>query len=442
MPITHTTTPDSTFSAEGRTEWLRAHTLPTADEITFTPSGTGASSRTAQAKLRERVTPEDFGAAGDGTTDDTTSLANALASGAYRLDGAPGATYLISQRLAIGSSNMWLAGNGAILKLKDSTVSTLTNGSMLYANQKTDLVIEGWLVDGNKANNDINDNFGDGMRIQDCQRVKVRNNRVYNTPRDGISILRQIGGDGNDDIAVTDNVVTGAGAASQTTGGEGIIVTEGEWITVTGNTCRGNLLRGVDIETLSTTITNLVVNNNICDGNSNAGISINGATDGTVVGNVCSDNTTHGINLEAGAGVDAQLTVTGNKCSGSTNGIHVKNYQNCNITGNVLHTNTTQVLLEGTNTGTRIRQNTGYVTENSGTATIASGNTSVVITHGLSITPTLDDISVIFGEQGTSDYGRFWISTITSTQFTINVSADPGASNLDLAWRAAKVTAL
>ena len=90
--------------------------IQTADS--FTQSGTGASSRTAQAKLRERVTPEDFGAAGDGTTDDTTSLANALASGAYRLDGAPGATYLISQRLAIGSSNMWLAGNGAILKLK------------------------------------------------------------------------------------------------------------------------------------------------------------------------------------------------------------------------------------------------------------------------------------------------------------------------------------
>lgn len=80
--------------------------------------------------------------------------------------------------------------------------------------------------------------------------------------------------------------------------------------------------------------------------------------------------------------------------------------------------------------------NLGYVTANSGTGSIASGATTAVITHGLSVTPTVDDISITFAEQGSSDYGRWWVSTITSTQFTLNVSVNPGASNLDFGWRA------
>lgn len=73
-------------------------------------------------------------------------------------------------------------------------------------------------------------------------------------------------------------------------------------------------------------------------------------------------------------------------------------------------------------------------TENSGTGSIASGSTTAVVNHGLGVTPAAKDFCIIFTEQGTNAYGRFWISTITSTQFTVNVTADPGASNLDFAW--------
>lgn len=78
----------------------------------------------------------------------------------------------------------------------------------------------------------------------------------------------------------------------------------------------------------------------------------------------------------------------------------------------------------------------GYVTENSGTATIANGNTSATVSHGLAVTPTLDDISVVMGENPTNDPGNIWVDTITSTQFNINCRNDPGASGLDVAWRA------
>ena len=75
-----------------------------------------------------------------------------------------------------------------------------------------------------------------------------------------------------------------------------------------------------------------------------------------------------------------------------------------------------------------------YLFKNSGTSAIASGATTKVIAHGLAETPTLDEIRITWGEQGTSDYGRWWVDTIGAANFTVNVSADPGASNLDFGW--------
>ena len=89
-------------------------------------------------------------------------------------------------------------------------------------------------------------------------------------------------------------------------------------------------------------------------------------------------------------------------------------------------------------TGTVVYRNTGYVTENSGTATIASGATLVNVTHGLSYTPAAADIVVVATNNPTNDPGHIWVDTITSTQFRINCRADPGASGLNLSWSVQK----
>jgi len=45
-----------------------------ADQITYDPAGTGAVATTVQGKLRESVSVKDFGAVGDGVTDDTAAF--------------------------------------------------------------------------------------------------------------------------------------------------------------------------------------------------------------------------------------------------------------------------------------------------------------------------------------------------------------------------------
>ncbi len=82
-----------------------------------------------------------------------------------------------------------------------------------------------------------------------------------------------------------------------------------------------------------------------------------------------------------------------------------------------------------------VRRNVGYVTEASGTATVANGQTSVAVTHGLAVTPVAKDINVVRTNNGGSST-KFWISATSSTTFTITVDVDPGVTTATFAWHA------
>lgn len=80
----------------------------------------------AWVRSRSSITPEDFGAIGDGVNDDTPFLVAALATG-RRVNGkGPGSTYLCRHPLNLNAGQI-LDGNGATLKRPAQAVTTTTS---------------------------------------------------------------------------------------------------------------------------------------------------------------------------------------------------------------------------------------------------------------------------------------------------------------------------
>ena len=104
--------------------------LTSSANITFVESGTGAVTETVQDKLRlGYVYPEDFGAAGNGTTNDTTALQNAINTG-RDVYLAAGKTYLHTTALSVTTNYQWLGGPG-ILKTSGAINSVNVGGSSI-----------------------------------------------------------------------------------------------------------------------------------------------------------------------------------------------------------------------------------------------------------------------------------------------------------------------
>jgi hypothetical protein len=117
-----------------------------AKNVSYTPAGTGAVTTTVQAKLRESVSVKDFGATGDGVTDDTSAIQAALDSGASNIY-IPEGTYNVSSTLNITSS-INLKGNGIIQQTVSGittiyiTVSNVSiDGISVYGNDTTDVYV-------------------------------------------------------------------------------------------------------------------------------------------------------------------------------------------------------------------------------------------------------------------------------------------------------------
>jgi hypothetical protein len=101
------------YSAPQATERYGALIISSAD-ISFLQAGSGAVVRTAQSKMRDVVSVKDFGAVGDGVTDDTVAIQDAL--DAVSAGGAtiyfPAGNYKISKGLSVTKDQTTLLGAG------------------------------------------------------------------------------------------------------------------------------------------------------------------------------------------------------------------------------------------------------------------------------------------------------------------------------------------
>ena len=78
----------------------------------------------------------------------------------------------------------------------------------------------------------------------------------------------------------------------------------------------------------------------------------------------------------------------------------------------------------------------GVTLENSGATAVASGNTSITVTHGLSVQPSEAELLISPTNNPTTDPVYVWIDIIGSTTFNINCKVNPGATGASFQWRA------
>ena len=111
-----------------------------ADILVYTPAGTGAVATTVKAKLDNTLSLKDFGAVGDGVTDDTVAVQAAFTAAAATsglvLTGPPG-NYAITASITV-SSNTRYRGEGAIFLKDYISASGNTNAMFVNSNYADD----------------------------------------------------------------------------------------------------------------------------------------------------------------------------------------------------------------------------------------------------------------------------------------------------------------
>jgi parallel beta-helix repeat protein len=143
--------------------------------VGYTSGTSNSVPRTVQAKLMETISVKDFGAKGDGVTDDTVAINRALTDGAGKEVYFPTGTYSISSTLVI-QSNTRLAGvgqGGSVIKLStgfpaaSAGLANANSGGTPNTYYDNNIEIIGLRFDGN-SNATRTGNFVEFAKTQDC----------------------------------------------------------------------------------------------------------------------------------------------------------------------------------------------------------------------------------------------------------------------------------
>ncbi len=414
----------------------------------------------------------------DGTADDVEIQAaiDALTAGRTRKEKVlligsftTAATLLIPSYTILGLDGKVTLANAANCHM-------LQNSDTVGGN--TQIEVRGGVWDGNKTNqvgnyfwdyfmrvtdltlNDLEvQNFiSDGIHIRiNSHRFIVKNIRTHDNGENGLFITQSNYGRISEVISYSNTagngIMIGHSADSPATkisvtnvvaysnGHNGLLVQNAEDVLVVGE-FYGNTYSGVSVSSSSKNVRLFVKANE----NNQNGVTIAGCAGFSVIGETKNNN--------QGAQADWTLkcgTIVYAAAAASNYGIisvdasdtqavptqYIGIYIEVDATkiviiGNVVFNNTYAQIVNDAGAETLVRNNKGYVTESSGTTTITAAATTVVVTHGLAATPTRVFVSPTL----LSSVTKWWVTTLTSTQFTINVDQVPGVGTATFDWHA------
>lgn len=129
-------------------------TKPTSEQVTFLASGTGASQRTVLDKLRDVVSVKDFGAVGDGVTDDRAAIETAMNAAFGKTLFFPPGIYAMSSASGSAERQIVLTLTNSLRMIGDSATikctSTTHRSHMMYlVAQGNDFSMDGLTFDAN-----------------------------------------------------------------------------------------------------------------------------------------------------------------------------------------------------------------------------------------------------------------------------------------------------
>ena len=315
-------------------------TVP-ASSVTFTQAGTGAVASNVNTKLQEVVSVKDFGAVGDGVTDDTAAIQAAIDSlgnsGGTIL--IPEGTYLISSTLNLTKKTTLTGEGGYFLNQYSDTDFTVGGTTIkLKTGSNTDMLkvqldIASIGVDyrshcsirniqffGNRSEAQSpstrdNNTSGNGIVLSGARYVTLENVIVTKCAEDGIAVQSHDYGSG----LISSNNLHIKGCSVLSNYGKGISAAGGDSVML-GCSIGYNGSSGISVSGFG------LINNCLVWDNLGAGVFIASTVEAPVlVGNKIYDNDLSGINIGS---TDGRAVITGNMIlrngGGSTSGVENK----------------------------------------------------------------------------------------------------------------------
>lgn len=407
------------------------------------------------------INPLDFGAVGDGSTNDAAALQNAInAAISSKLPlFIPPKTFRLGASLTLSAPIViYGAGWQSILQandnLNDYIIKFNAGGPM------TGAVLRDFAIDGNNSVQGATGGCIDALGAVQCHFVRLH---LHHAAHNALFIHGDgLGGSGHHNRIVEcllDNSGGGAGDGRALR----MEASDENWVANCDFESNGNSAAsepnhvfdlsgiqtflscsfvggqtGIKVQADNTKIVSCtfdgVANHNIrLNGNQNliegnVFFTIGASASGNSVDGIWVDNVTRNsiVGNMFGGGSACRSGI--NIANGSTHTMATDNYFRPDTSFN-----TSPLILTGSNHV--IRNNKGFATEAAGTATVSAVSTSIAVNHGLNVTPALHNILLTpVNDLGSST--KFWVSNPTSTQFTINVDTQPGGSGAAFGWSA------